>query len=121
MNLEKVTIIIGNQKFYLSKAFVGGIMDDFTAAPVGLFSGDLDLADTNIALMSLLRAVIKINTEEQGMNLQQSQKFIEFALQKAIEHETENKGIHNASMKQHETILKMKKDSWADNSGRWNK
>ena len=121
MNLEKVTITIGKQQIHLSKAFVGGIMDDYTAAPVGLFSGDLDLADTNIALMSLLRAVIKINTEEMGMDLAQSEKFIEFALMKAIEHEKENKGIHNATLKQHETIIKMKQDSWASKNDKWNR
>jgi hypothetical protein len=105
----KITFEDG-QTLNLGCGFAGGIMADFTSAPVGLYVGSLDLADTSLSLTHLLRAVIKTNIEEQNMNFDQSKTFIEFCLKEAIKREKDNKNIDNATLQQHETVLKMRKD-----------
>lgn len=112
MTKTKLTLLFEGQKLELKSGFVGGFVSDFTESPMGMYIGTLDVADTNLALVHLLRAVIKMNTEEHGLTINQSHKLIEFALKHAIKKEKENKNIDNVSLEQHqEVLLKVKRDN----------
>lgn len=108
---EKLTLLFEGQKLTLKSGFVGGFLADFTGAPMGMYIGKLDMGDCNIALVHLLRAVIKLTNEELHMNPQQSKSFIEFALAEALKREKENKNIDNATLEQHELVVKMRRDN----------
>lgn len=109
--MPEITILFDGQKLELKSGFIGGIMDDFTAAPVGMYSGKMDVGSVNLQLMTLLRAVIKLNVEDYNLSYDQARKFIEIALAEAIKREKENKHIDNATLDMHETIIKMRKDN----------
>lgn len=106
--VERLTLKFDGQELNLKFAILGGIMDDITSAPLGMFLGNLDPVDANLVLMHTLRAYIKMNVEEHRMNLDQVEKLIEFSLQEALKREREQKNIENVSLENHkEIILKM--------------
>lgn len=112
MKNTRIKVEVDGQKFELRGGFVGGFMSDFTNAPVGMYAGTLSVEDTGISLMHLLRAVIKINVEEQGLNYEQSKAFIDFTLEQALRIEKENADEENVSLEKHnEIVLKVRKDN----------
>lgn len=111
MPKTEMKIIIDGQEINLKSGFASGWMADMKDTPMGMYAGNLSIVDTNIALVHLLRAVIKMNTEEQFMNYEQSKALIERAMLEAFKIELENKDENNVSLAQHnEVVIKMKKD-----------
>lgn len=112
MKKTRFIVELDGQKMELSAGFVGGFMADMSNAPMGMYAGNLSLEDTSISLLHILRAVIKINVEEQGLNHEQSKVFINFAVEQAIKIEKENADEENVSIEKHnEIVLKMRKDN----------
>ena len=109
--MPEITILFDGQKLELKSGFIGGIMNDFTEAPVGMYSGKMDVGSVNLQLMTLLRAVIKLNVEDYNLSYDQAQKFIDLAVKEAMKHEKENKNIDNATLDMHETVIKMRRDN----------
>ena len=107
---KKMVITFEGQKIELKCGIVGGIMNDFTKAPMGMYYGKLNVLDANLALVHLLRAVLKLCTEELKMDPIQAGLFCDFALREALLREEKNKNIDNATLDQHEIILKMRRD-----------
>jgi hypothetical protein len=111
MAKTELKIIVDGQEINLKSGFVGGWMADMKNTPMGMYAGNLSITDTNIALVHLLRAVIKMNTEEQFMNYEQSKGLIELATLEAFKIELENKVEDNITLDQHkEVVIKMRKD-----------
>jgi len=109
--MEKLTLLFEKQELVLKSGFVGGLLADKTGAPMGMYLGNLGIENTNLALVHLLRAVIKLNVEEQNMNIKQSEAFIKVALNEAVKREAANKNIDNVTLKQQqEILLKMRRD-----------
>jgi hypothetical protein len=105
-------IIVDGQEINLKSGFASGWMADMENTPMGMYAGNLSVTDTNIALIHLLRAVIKMNTEEQFMNYEQSKALIEMATREAFRIELENEEEQNVSLDKHnEIVLKMRKDN----------
>jgi hypothetical protein len=112
MAKTELKLIFDGQEINLKSGFVGGWMADLKDCPMGMYAGNLSIVDTNIALVHLLRAVIKMNTEEQFMNYEQSKALIERATKEAFKIEKENAPNQNVSLDQHnEIVLKMRKDN----------
>jgi hypothetical protein len=112
MSKTELKIIFDGQEINLKSGFVGGWMADMKNTPMGMYAGNLSIVDTNIALVHLLRAVIKMNTEEQFMNYEQSKALIERAMLEAFKIELENRDEDNKTLAQHnEIVLKMRKDN----------
>lgn len=111
MKLDEITIILGDgTKIELSSAFVGGIMNDEIGAPMGLFTGKMDIETTGTSLIQLLRAAIKLCHEELDMPLHVYASFLHFCTEKAIEKEIVQDINENRSLEDHEIYLKMKQD-----------
>lgn len=108
---EALTIKFEGETLKLRNGFVGGFLADELNCPMGMYAGNLDIGDMGVALLSTLRACIKMNVEEQGMNLGQARDFISFTLNRAIEIERENREEENKTLEQHkEVIIKMRRD-----------
>jgi hypothetical protein len=111
MKLDEVTIILGDgTKIELESAFVGGRMKDVTNAPMGLYSGKMNIETAATCLVHLLRAAIKLCNEELTMSPRKYATFLHFCADKAIETELENHPDSNGTLAQHEVYLKMKQD-----------
>jgi hypothetical protein len=111
MKLDEITIILGDgTKIELSSAFVGGIMNDLTKAPMGLFSGHMNIETAGTSLIHLLRAAIKLCHEELEMPLHVYASFLHFCMETAIEKELKNDIDDNRTLEEHEIYLKLKQD-----------
>jgi hypothetical protein len=111
MNLDELTIILGDgTKIELESAFVGGRLKDITNAPMGMYSGKMNFDSAATSLIHLLRAAIKLCTEEMGMNHHMANDFLHFCAEKATEIEIENNPDNNQTIADHEIYLKMKQD-----------
>ena len=91
--MPEITILFDGQKLELKSGFMGGIMNDFTERQWACIAANMDVGSVNLQLMTLLRAVIKLNVEDYNLSYDQAQKFIEIALDEAIRREKENKNM----------------------------
>lgn len=108
---EAFTLQFEGQELKLENGFVGGFLADGSRCPMGMYAGNLDIGDMGVALLSTLRACIKMNVEEQGMSLEHAKAFIKFTLETALEIERENREEDNKTVEQHkEMILKFRRD-----------
>lgn len=106
-----LTLLFEGQKLELSSAFVGGWLADESNAPMGMYTGELNIEDSSIALVHLLRAVIKMCVEEQNLNYPQTEMLLGFAVDEALKREIESNPEDNKTLKEHQEILiKIRKD-----------
>jgi hypothetical protein len=108
-----LTLLFEGQKLELSSAFVGGYLADETDSPMGMYTGndELNVGDTSIALIHLLRAVIKMSVTEQNLNYDQANALLLFAVKEAMKSELEMNPEDNKSLKDHEEVLiKIRRD-----------
>jgi hypothetical protein len=111
MNLDRITVTFEDgTKIALSSAFVGGILDDITGAPMGLYSGQINPHTAAVTLIQLLRAGLKMATEELDMDMPTARKLLDFCVNEAYETELKNHADDNHSINEHEIYLKMKKE-----------
>jgi hypothetical protein len=106
-----LTLLFEGQKLELQSAFVGGWLADETDSPMGMYTGELDLEDTSIALMHMLRAVIKLYVDEHNLNYLQTKALLDFSVKEALEREIKQDPEDNKTVKQHqEKLFKIRRD-----------
>jgi hypothetical protein len=112
-NLEKTTIILQlpngqTEKLNLDACLFGGIIGDGTGFPCGGYHGDLDLSNTHVSMIHIMRAFLKI-CEEQGLQPSMAKASLEFCLSEAVNRELQNDPLDNVDMETH--MLKIRKDN----------
>ena len=110
-NDVNLTLLFDNQRIELKSGFVGGVLAGEFEAPIGMYSGGEDFDEISIALMQMLRAVIKMYIEDQNLSYEQVRKIITFTTIEALETEMNPNPNDNLSLKKHQDIvLKLKRE-----------
>lgn len=106
-----LTLLFEGQKLELKSGFVGGWLADETNSPMGMYTGELDLEDTSIALMHMLRAVIKLYADEHNLNYLQVKALLDLSVKEALEREIKQDPEDNKTVEQHqEKLFKIRRD-----------
>jgi hypothetical protein len=81
---KKVILLLDGEPVEIKNALIGARMEDNDHTPFSVYAGQLEISEVGLSLLHILRAVLKINTEEMGMSLDTSENFILFTLQEAV-------------------------------------
>jgi hypothetical protein len=112
-NKEKTTLTLHlpngkTESLNLDACLFGGIMGDGTGFPCGGYHGNLDLGNTHVSMIHIMRAFLKI-CEEQGLYPHMAKEALKFCLEEAVKRETENDPLDNVDLDTH--MLKIRKDN----------
>lgn len=107
---DNITILFDGKKLELKCGVIGGRLADDTNATMGMFFGLLDIEEGAITMLHAMRAFIKMVVDDFDGDMQRAESLLHFIVEDAIKREIENESIDNATLKQHETVLKMRKD-----------
>jgi hypothetical protein len=91
---KPITVIIDDEKFEIDQCIIAGVFSKGHSQeghPMGSWCGSLEIGDMGIALMHALRAIIRINTEYQGLRITQSAEFINDCAKEALKREILNR------------------------------
>jgi hypothetical protein len=111
-NKETTTITLNlpngqTESLDLDACLFGGIMGDGTGFPCGGYHGSLDLNNTHVSMVHIMRAFIKI-CEEQGMSSQQAEASLDFCTKEALVREQNNNPLDNVDLETH--MIKIRRD-----------
>src|ERR1700752_4063496 len=98
MNFE---VSIDGRKYKLAKMMVGGITDDETRSPCGMFGGTLDPVEACMMLEAVSRAFVKIMSEESQFNFEEISCLMKTAMDHAVETEQKNNKWNNWTFDEH--------------------
>lgn len=106
-----LTLLFEGQKLELRSAFVGGWLADETDSPMGMYTGINSLDESSVALLHMLRAVIKVYVDEHKMSYKQVETILKLSIKEALNREMNPDPEDNKTMQEHEEILlKIKRD-----------
>lgn len=112
MTKEKTTITLHlphgkTERLNLDACLFGGVMGDGTGFPCGGYHGDLNIDNTMVSMVHIMRAFIKI-CEEQSMNLDMAKLSLDFCVGEAVGREGNKNPLDNIDIETH--MLKIRKD-----------
>lgn len=99
MNFE---VNIDGKKIKLAKLMVGGITDDETRSPCGMFGGDLDPVEACMMYEAVTRAFVKLLHEEGRVPFEEIGRLINVARDHAIKTERSNNKWNNWTFDEHQ-------------------
>ena len=105
-----ITLLFEDQKLELRSAFVGGWLADETNSPMGMYTGVNSVDDSSIALIQLLRAVVKMYVDENKLSYSTVDGILSLCVKEAIKREMNPDPEDNKTLTQHqELLLKIKR------------
>ena len=117
MNIDKrifnkgeavLTISFEDKEFKMTNAFIGGSLNDSRKTPIGMFTGSVDVGDMGVALLTVMRTVLKTTTSEIGMSMEQSADFIVVCLAEALKREEQEQKLNHNEL--HDIVKKFMKN-----------
>lgn len=106
-----LTLLFEGQKLELRSGFVGGWLADQTNSPMGMYTGINSIDESSVALLHLLRAVIKMYVDEHNMSYKQIETVLKLSVKEALNTEMNPIADDNRTMEEHqELLLKIKRD-----------
>lgn len=84
-----VEVNFQNDTLHFENIFIGGQLTGGHRDHVSFYSGELNLGEMGVTLMTLLRGVIRITGEECGLSASKAEDFISFCLAEAVKREGE--------------------------------
>lgn len=87
MSEKGIYVEFEGERIFLKTAIIGGEMKD--DAPMGMYSGALDVGDFGVALMHSNRAAIKVMKDTFNLDIIQAQGFLLECIVEALRRENE--------------------------------
>jgi hypothetical protein len=84
----------------LDACLFGGIIGDGTGFPCGGYHGNLDMDNTMVSMIHIMRAYLKI-CDEQGLNSEAGKMSLEYCLNEAVNRESKKDPKDNVDLTTH--------------------